>query len=48
MKDPAFLSDAEKARLDLDPITGEEVEAIIKQAYSTPKDLIARAAELNK
>jgi tripartite-type tricarboxylate transporter receptor subunit TctC len=48
MKDPAFLSDAEKARLDLDPITGEEVEAIIRQAYSSPKELIARAAELNK
>lgn len=48
MKDPAFLADAEKARLDLDPMTGEEVEATIKAAYSTPKELIERAAALNK
>ncbi|MFN3892334.1 MAG: Bug family tripartite tricarboxylate transporter substrate binding protein [Beijerinckiaceae bacterium] len=48
MKDPAFLADAEKARLDLDPISGEETEAIIKEAYGTPKELIQRAAELSK
>jgi tripartite-type tricarboxylate transporter receptor subunit TctC len=48
MKDPAFLADAEKARLDLDPVNGEETEAIIKAAYSTPKELIERAAALNK
>lgn len=48
MKDPAFIADAEKARLDLDPMTGEEVEATIKEAYSTPKELIERAAALNK
>lgn len=48
MKDPAFLSDANKARLDLDPVSGETMEQIIKDAYSTPKDLLQRAAELNK
>lgn len=48
MKDPAFLADAEKARLDLDPVTGEETEQVIKEAYSTPKDILQRAADLNK
>lgn len=48
MKDPAFLADAAKARLDLDPITGEEAEELIKNAYSTPKELLQRAADLNK
>ncbi|MBX9760512.1 MAG: hypothetical protein K2Y29_17165 [Beijerinckiaceae bacterium] len=48
MKDPAFLSDAQKARLDLDPVSGEVTEQIIRDAYSTPKDLLQRAAELNK
>lgn len=48
LKDPAFLSDAEKARLDLDPVTGEEAEAMIKEAYATPKELIDRAAELSR
>ncbi len=48
LKDPAFLADAEKARLDLDPVSGEEAEAIIKAAYLTPKELIERAAELSR
>ena len=48
MKDPAFLSDAEKARLELDPVTGEEMEKMLKDVYSTPKALIQRAQELSK
>ena len=48
MKDPAFLADANKARLDLDPVSGEAMEQIIRDAYSTPKELLQRAADLNK
>lgn len=48
MKDPAFLADAAKARLDLDPVTGEEAEEMIKEAYSMSKELLQRAADLNK
>lgn len=29
IKDPAFVADAEKAKLDLDPIAGEELEGIV-------------------
>lgn len=48
MKDPAFLADAEKARLELGAITGEEMETLIKQAYDTPKNVIQRAAQLSR
>lgn len=46
MKDPAFLADAEKSRLEIDPVTGEEMERMVKRAFETPKALIARAAKL--
>jgi tripartite-type tricarboxylate transporter receptor subunit TctC len=48
MKDPAFLADAEKSRLEIDPVTGEEMEEMIKQAFVTPHPQVQRALELTK
>jgi len=47
MKDPAFLAEAEKSMFDVTPVSGEEMEQILKRAYATPKTLVERAAELN-
>jgi tripartite-type tricarboxylate transporter receptor subunit TctC len=47
MKDPDFLADAEKTLLEVDPVTGEEMEQILKNAYATPKALVQRAAEFS-
>ena len=40
--DPKFLADAEKATLNIAPISGEKIEEMIKQAYATPAPVIAR------
>lgn len=40
--DPALRADAAKEGLDIDPITGEETEAIVKRAYQAPAALLAR------
>ena len=40
MKDPEFLAETKKKRLDIDATTGEEVEALTKEAMSQPKDVI--------
>jgi hypothetical protein len=47
MKDPAFLAEAQKSMFDVDPLTGEEMEAILQRAYATPKAIVDRAAQLN-
>jgi hypothetical protein len=47
MKDAAFLAEAEKALLEVDPITGEEMEQIVRRAYSAPKALVQKAIEYN-
>ena len=44
--DPALRAEAEAAKLDLDPVSGEEVQAIIKQTYSAPQPLIDRLRTL--
>jgi tripartite-type tricarboxylate transporter receptor subunit TctC len=41
-KDPEFLEEAEKARLDVDPIPGEEVERLIRELFDTPDAVKAR------
>ncbi len=43
MADKEFLADAEKTRIDIIPATGQQVEALIKQLYAVPADVVARA-----
>jgi tripartite-type tricarboxylate transporter receptor subunit TctC len=46
MKDPAYLDDAKKRRLDVSPLTGEEIEALIAEVYKTPKAVVDRVREI--
>jgi tripartite-type tricarboxylate transporter receptor subunit TctC len=43
MKDKDFLADAEKSQLEINPVSGEEVEKLVKEVYATPADIIAKA-----
>jgi tripartite-type tricarboxylate transporter receptor subunit TctC len=40
MKDPEFLAEAKKKRLDIDPTSGEEVEAIAREVMNQPKSVL--------
>ena len=44
MKDPAFLAGAEKLQLEVDPVTGAEVDGVVASLYAMPKDVIAKVA----
>ena len=35
-RDPEFLAEAKKTRLDIDPVSGEEIDGYVKQIYSMP------------
>jgi tripartite-type tricarboxylate transporter receptor subunit TctC len=45
MKDPAFLADAEKSKLEIDPVSGEDVQNIVNKTFQTPKDIIEAAKD---
>jgi tripartite-type tricarboxylate transporter receptor subunit TctC len=47
LKDPGFLADAEKTLLEVDPLTGEAMEQMLKRAYAMPKALVQKAAEFS-
>jgi tripartite-type tricarboxylate transporter receptor subunit TctC len=40
MKDPAFLADAAAQRLEIDPLTGAQVQDVVGRVLSTPKPVI--------
>ena len=42
MKDPAYLADAETAKLEIGPVTGEEVAELVESVSSTPPAIVAR------
>jgi tripartite-type tricarboxylate transporter receptor subunit TctC len=48
MKDPAFVGDANKQGLPVDPASGTEAADILKQVYSAPAEFVAKAREVMK
>jgi tripartite-type tricarboxylate transporter receptor subunit TctC len=45
-KDPAFLKDAERAKLEVTPLSGADIDAMLRKAYDTPRDIVEAAAKL--
>jgi tripartite-type tricarboxylate transporter receptor subunit TctC len=46
MRDPAFLADAKKRKMDIDVLSGEQVEANIAELMKTPKPILKQTAEI--
>jgi len=45
MTDPAFLKDAQDMHVDVAPVKGAELQAIVSDIVSTPADVVARARQ---
>jgi tripartite-type tricarboxylate transporter receptor subunit TctC len=51
MKDPAFLEDAKKLKIEVDPLTGEQVGELVGKLYGAPAEVVnrvRRAMEVKK
>ena len=46
LKDPAFLDDIKKKKFELDPISGAELDAIVKEVMTQPAEIIERLKKL--
>ena len=42
LKDPEFLTEAARLNLEVDPISADEVTAVVRRAYTMPGDVVAR------
>jgi len=46
MKDPDFLAEADKLKLEITAVPGETLQKIVQEAYATPKDVVKKAADM--
>ena len=49
-RDPAFIAEAKKMNLDVDPMSGEDLQALVRRVYATPAEVVelAKAATAAK
>jgi tripartite-type tricarboxylate transporter receptor subunit TctC len=45
MQDPAFIAEAQKEHIEIDEISGPDVQKIIEEAYSLPPEVVKAAKE---
>ena len=45
-KDPEFLADVQKARLDMNPISGEDLEKVVARVYRLETPIVAKLKEI--
>jgi tripartite-type tricarboxylate transporter receptor subunit TctC len=43
LEDPQFIGEAARSRLEISPVTGEEAQRLVEEAYATPRTLVDRA-----
>ncbi len=48
MQDKAYLAEAEKAKLEIMPVAGADIEKLIVELYGTPAAVVAKATEMIK
>ena len=46
MKDPEFLAEADKMKLEITAVSGQELQKIVQEAYETPKDVVKKTGDI--
>jgi tripartite-type tricarboxylate transporter receptor subunit TctC len=46
LTDPDFVAEAEKTQLEIDPLSGNEIEKMLAKVYAAPQPIVQRAAAL--
>jgi tripartite-type tricarboxylate transporter receptor subunit TctC len=48
VQDPVFLADAQKLGMEINPVSGEDVQALVERIMGTPEEIAQRAREVLK
>ena len=48
MRDPAFVAEIERNDFEVRPVSGAEVEALVREVYASPPEVVARARDAVK
>src|SRR5271169_2775819 len=44
MADKDFLADADQNKIEINPVSGEQIQALVKEGYETPQDVVKKAS----
>ena len=47
MKDPELKAEADKLKLEVDPVSGTEMQELVDQLYASPPDVIELVKKIN-
>jgi tripartite-type tricarboxylate transporter receptor subunit TctC len=45
-KDPEYLAEAQRQQMEIEPMTGAEMQEMLERAYGRPRRIVERATEL--
>ena len=45
MQDPEFLAEAKRLNLEVNPVAAAKLDALLAEAYATPKDIVTSAGQ---
>ena len=45
MQDPELLAEAAREKMEIKPMQGDAIDALLKELYATPADVVAKAAK---
>ena len=48
MRDPEFVADVKRMKVDLNPRTGAQLEKLVRNVYATSPELVARVGAMLK
>jgi hypothetical protein len=46
MQDKDFLAEADKAGLEITPVSGDDIQKLVAQIYATPAPIVRKTVEL--
>lgn len=46
LRDPAFLAEAKKSKIDVEPVSGEDMEKVVHGLYNIDSTMLARLKEV--
>jgi tripartite-type tricarboxylate transporter receptor subunit TctC len=46
LEDPGLIAEAERAKLEINPVNGTRVDTIVRETFNTPPEIMKKAAEL--
>jgi len=48
MRDPAFIREIDRQKLELNPVAGDDMQALVEELYRTPKVIVQRAIDATR